>query len=187
MVTHQSVLTSTQTFFPSSEVATMRQTDSAAYKLKPRLFHKSTHLQVHSADFYPSVNHAWQYYQTTKSTVASEQFHLLNLLSQFHLQSISLCTSKSKWLPLAVILQLRSYLLGRSSTQSRVSVTRWLTCQMHHDAQDESINEAIYLWGLLLVQSNLAGQFHLFLAQVSSLQTMILIGRMLPLLILLLT
>ena len=50
-----------------------------------------------------------------------------------------------------------------------------------------SIKEAIHLQGLLPVQSNLARQFRLFLAQVSSLQTMILIGRMLPLLILLLT
>jgi len=56
MTTHQSVLTPTQTFFPSSEVAIMQQTDGAAHKLKPRLFHKSAHLQVHSADFYPSVN-----------------------------------------------------------------------------------------------------------------------------------
>ena len=59
MATHQSVLTPTQTFSPSSEVATTWQTDSAAYKLKPRLFHKFTQLQVHSADFHPSVNHAW--------------------------------------------------------------------------------------------------------------------------------
>ena len=37
----------------------MRQTDSVAHKLKPRSFHKSAHLRVHSADFHPSVNHAW--------------------------------------------------------------------------------------------------------------------------------
>ena len=37
----------------------MRQTDGVAHKLKPRLFHKSAHLWVHSADFYPSVNRAW--------------------------------------------------------------------------------------------------------------------------------
>ena len=59
MAIHQSVLTSTQTFPPSSEVVTMWQTDGAAHKLKPRSFHKSTHLQVYSADFHPSVNHAW--------------------------------------------------------------------------------------------------------------------------------
>ena len=35
MATHQSVLTSTWTFSPLSKVATMWQTDSAAYKLKP--------------------------------------------------------------------------------------------------------------------------------------------------------
>ena len=40
--------------------------------------------------------------------------------------------------------------------------------------------------GLSPVQSNLPGQFHLSLAQVSSLRTMILIRRMLPLLILIL-
>ena len=185
MVTHQSVLTSTQTFSPSSEVVTTQQTDGAAHKLKPRSFHKSAHLWVHSADFHPSVNHAWQYYQTPKSAVASEQFCLLNPLSQFHLQSISLRTSKSKWLPLAIILQLWSHCLEHSSTWSRVSVTRWLICQMRHDIQDKSIKEADHLLGLFLVQFNPAGQFHLFLAQVLSLRTMILIGKMLPLILVL--
>ena len=187
MATHQSALTSISDFFPSSEVVTTQQTDDTAHKLKPRSFYKSAHFQVHSADFHLSVNCAWQYYQTPKSAVASEQFHLPNLLSQFCLQSIPLRTSKSKWLPLAVILQLRSHCLEHPSTQSHVSVTRWLICQMRHDTQDESINKAVHLQGLLLVQSNLAGQFCLFLVQVSSLQTIILIGRMLPLLILLLT
>ena len=163
MATHQSVLTPTQTFSLSSEVVTMWQTDGTAHKLKPRSFHKSAHLRVHSADFHPSVNHTWQYYQTPKSAVTSEQFHLLNSLSQFCLQSIPLCTSKSKWLPLAVILQLRSHHLEYPSTWARISVTRWLICQMYHDAQDKSINKAIHLWDLLLVQSNLAVQFHLFL------------------------
>jgi len=51
MATHQSVLTSTQTFFLSSEVVTMQQTDGAAHKLKPRLFYKSI-----SVDFHPGVN-----------------------------------------------------------------------------------------------------------------------------------
>jgi len=185
-VTHQSVLTSISDFFPSSEVATTWQTDGAAHKLKPRLFHKSAHLQVYSVDFHPGVNHIWQYYQTPKSAVVSKQFCLLNPLLQFHLQSISLCTSKSKWLPLTVTLQLQSHRLGHPSTWSRVSVTRWLICQMCYDVQDESIKEGDHLLGLLLVQFNPAGQFHMFLAQVSSLQTMILIGRML-LLILVLT
>ena len=58
MVTYQSVLTSISNFFPSSEVATTQQTDRAAYKLKPRLFHKYAHLQVHFVDFYPSMNYA---------------------------------------------------------------------------------------------------------------------------------
>jgi len=65
-------------------------------------------------------------------------------------------------------------------------VTRWLIHQMLHNTQEEFIKGADHLWGLLLVQFNLAKQFYLFLAQVSSLQTMILIGRMF-LLILLLT
>jgi len=85
MATHQSVLTPTQTFFPLSEFVITWQTDSAAHKLKPRSFHESAHLWVHSADFHPSVNCAWQYYQTSKSAVASEQFCLLNPLSQFRL------------------------------------------------------------------------------------------------------
>jgi len=59
MVTHQSALTSISDFFPSSEVATIQQTDGAAHKLKPRLFHKSAHLWVHSVDFHLSVNCAW--------------------------------------------------------------------------------------------------------------------------------
>jgi len=61
MMTHQSVLPPTWTFSPSSEVATMWQTDGTAYKLKPRSFHKSAHLQVHSADFHPGVNCAWHH------------------------------------------------------------------------------------------------------------------------------
>jgi len=56
---------------------------------------------------------------------------------------------------------------------------------MLHNAQDKFIKEAIHLQGLSLVQFNLAEQFHLFLAQVLSLQTMILIGRMLLLILLL--
>ena len=186
MATHHSALTPIPDFSPSSEVVTTWKTDGAVHKLKPRSFHKFAHLWVHSADFHPSVNHAWQYYQTSKSAVTSEQFRLLNPLLQFRLQSSSLHTSKSKWLPLAVILQLQSHCLGHLSIWSRVSVTRWLICQMCHDAQDKSIKEAIHLWGLPPVQSNLPGQFCLSLAQVSFLWTMILIGRML-LLILLLT
>ena len=72
----------------------MQQTDSTAHKLKPRSFHKSAHLRVHSADFHPGVNRAWQYYQTPKSAVTSEQFRLLNSLLQFRLQPTRLCTSK---------------------------------------------------------------------------------------------
>ena len=56
---------------------------------------------------------------------------------------------------------------------------------MCHDAQDEFTKEAVHLQDLLPVQFNLAKQFHLFLAQVSSLWTMILIGRMLLLILLL--
>ena len=47
MATHQSALTSTRTYSPSSEVVTTRQTDGAAHKLKPRSFYKSAHLRVH--------------------------------------------------------------------------------------------------------------------------------------------
>jgi len=59
-VTYQSALTLISDFFLSSEVMTTWQTDSVAYKLKPRSFHKSAHLWVHSVDFHPSVNCAWQ-------------------------------------------------------------------------------------------------------------------------------
>ena len=73
-------------FSPSSEVATTQQTDGTAYKLKLRSFYKSAHLRVHSMDFHSGVNCTWQYYQTLKSAVASEQFCLLNPLLQFRLQ-----------------------------------------------------------------------------------------------------
>jgi len=56
---------------------------------------------------------------------------------------------------------------------------------IRHNAQDKSTKEAVYLQDLLSVQFNLAKQFCLFLAQVSSLQTTILIGRMLPLILVL--
>ena len=57
--TYQSALTliSDLFLFLSSEVAIMWQTDGAVHKLKPRSFHKSAHLRVHSVDFYPSMNH----------------------------------------------------------------------------------------------------------------------------------
>jgi len=184
MVTYHSALTPISDFFPTLEVATTWQTDGIAHKLKPRSFHKSAHLQVHPVDFHPGMNCAWQYYQTSKFAIASEQFCLQNSLSQFHLQSTTL-HFKSKWLHLTVTLQLRSHCLGHPSTWSHISVTRWLICQMRHDIQDESIKEANYFWGLLPVQSNLAGQFCLFLAQVSSLWTMILIGRIIPLILVL--
>ena len=43
-VTHQSVLIPISDFFLSSKVVTTQQTDSAAYKLKPRSFYKFAHL-----------------------------------------------------------------------------------------------------------------------------------------------
>ena len=100
----------------------------------------------------------------TKSVVTSDQFRLLNPLSQFHLQSTWLRTSKSKWLSLTVILQLQSHCWGHPSTWSHISVTKWLTRQMHYDAQNKSIKEAVHFWGLLPIQSNLPRQFRLFLA-----------------------
>ena len=51
---------------------------------------------------------------------------------------------------------------------------------MRHNTQDESISEAIHLQGLPLVQSNLPGQFHLSLAQVLSLRTMIVVTTTYP-------
>jgi len=65
-VTHHSALTPISDFFPSSEVATTQQIDGTAYKLKPRSFHKSAYLWVYPVDFHPSVNHTWQYYQTSQ-------------------------------------------------------------------------------------------------------------------------
>ena len=55
--THQSALTPILDFFLLSEVATTLQTDSIVHKLKPRSFHKSTYLRVHSVDFHPNVNY----------------------------------------------------------------------------------------------------------------------------------
>ena len=48
----KSALTSSLDFFLSSEVVTMWQTDGIAHKLKLRLFHKSTQLWVHLANFH---------------------------------------------------------------------------------------------------------------------------------------
>ena len=120
---------------------------------------------------------------------------LLSLLSSSACQTLccsSICNlldfalQKSKWLPLTITLQLQSHCLGHLSTWSCISVNQWLICQTRHNAQDDSISETIHLWGLPPVQSNLPRQFCLSLAQVLFLQTMILIGRMLPLLILIL-
>ena len=52
IVIHQSVLTFILNFFLLSEVVTMQQIDSAAYKLKSRLFYKSIHLQANLVDFH---------------------------------------------------------------------------------------------------------------------------------------
>ena len=43
-VTHQSALTLILDSFLLSEVVATQQTDGVAHKLKPKLFHKSTHL-----------------------------------------------------------------------------------------------------------------------------------------------
>ena len=56
---------------------------------------------------------------------------------------------------------------------------------MHYNTQDKFTKETVHLQSLLPVQFNLTKQFCLFLAQVLSLQTTILIGRMLPLILLL--
>jgi len=40
-------------FFLPSEIVTTQQIDSTAHKLKPRSFHKFTHLQVYLVDFHP--------------------------------------------------------------------------------------------------------------------------------------
>ena len=97
MTVYQLALTAILDFFPLSKAVTMRQTDSTAHKLKPRLFHKSAYLWVHSMDFHSGVNHIWQYYQTPKSAVTSEQFCLLNPLLQFCLQfNFTICTSSPK-------------------------------------------------------------------------------------------
>ena len=52
MTAHQSALTSILDLFLLSEIVTMQWIDGIAYKLKPRLFHNSTHLQAHLADFH---------------------------------------------------------------------------------------------------------------------------------------
>ena len=102
MATHQSILTPISDFFLTSEVMTIQQIDSTVYKLKPRLFYKYVYLQDHPVDFHPGVNHTWQYYQTHKSAVASEQFCLhFNLTnSHFKVQMASSCHNSSTPVPL---------------------------------------------------------------------------------------
>ena len=108
-------------------------------------------------------------------------------MSQFYLQ-INFYTSKSKWLLFIVTLQCQLWFhhLEYLSILFYISVTTLLICQILHNIQDRFIKETNHLQDLHLILSNLAKQFHLFLAQVSSLQIIILIGRMLLLLILLL-
>ena len=81
MATHQSALTSILDFFPLSEVATMQQTDSVAHKLKLRSFYKSAHLWVHSANFYPSVNHAWYFYTLSLNKLANSSANVLSVVA----------------------------------------------------------------------------------------------------------
>ena len=104
-VTHQSVLTLTLDFFLSFEVATMQQTDRAAHKLKPRSFHKSTHLWVHSVDFHPSVNCAWQgvIIVTNKVALPSDFQTIENVVE--NMENINSNNIETSWLP-----QSKSYL-----------------------------------------------------------------------------
>ena len=71
-MTYQLALTPILDFIHSSEVATMQQTDSAAHKLKPRLFHKVCIIKHRVYTLYaslsqphrlssPSVNYVWHY------------------------------------------------------------------------------------------------------------------------------
>jgi len=112
---------------------------------------------------------------------------LLLFLSNSICKSTLLCTSSPKWLSLAIIpqLQLQSHCLEHSSTLFYVSVTIWLICQILYNDQDKSTKEATHFQGLYQVLSILAKQFCLFLDQVLSLQTTILTGRMLSLILLL--
>ena len=88
---------------------------------------------------------------------------IIRLPSLLLLLSSSVCNStlyfalqSPKWLSLAITLQPLSYCLEHSSIRSHISVTRWLIHQMLYNAQEEFIKEAIHLWGLSLVQFNLA-------------------------------
>ena len=129
----------------------------------------SLHISKSSSQtFIPSVNCAWQYYQTPKSAVTSKQFYLLNPLLQFCLQNNNylLYFKSPKWLFLTIIpqLQLWSHHLGHPSILSHVLMTIWLIHQILYDAQDKFTKETTYLWGLSLVLISLARQLHLSLA-----------------------
>ena len=129
------------------------------------------------------MNHAWQYYQTTKFAIAFEQFCLLNPLLQFCLQNNYLLHFESKMASSCCNSSTPVSPLG--TPFSCVLVTRWLIYKMLHNTQDKFTKEAAHLWGLPLILFNLARQLRLFLVQVLSLWTMILIGRMLPIILLL--
>ena len=153
----------------------MQQTDSTAHKLKPRLFHKSVQLQVHLADFH---------LQCEPCLIVLSDFQVYCCFWAVLSAKQPLYFKVQKWLPLTIILQLQlwSHYLGHLS---HISATIWLIHQMLHDAQDEFTKETAHLQGLHQVLSILAKQFHLFLAQVLSLWTTILTGRILLLILLL--
>ena len=122
----------------SSYFLKLQQTDGTAHKLKPRLFHKSAHFQVHFCRLSPLV---W--------TAPDSIIRLPSLLS---LLSSSVCKitftlQSQKWLPLTIIpqLQLWFYHLGYPSTPFCILVTIWLICQILHKIQDKFTKEATHL------------------------------------------
>ena len=81
----------------------------------------------------------------------------------------------SYWYFSSSIIIIFLYWTSETPLSSSITTSEYLIC-----------NKADYLWGFLLILFNLTRQFYLSLVQVLFLQTMILIGKMLLLLILLL-
>jgi len=82
-------------FFLLLEIVTTWKTDSTEHKLKPRLFHKSTHLQVYFADFHSQCEPCLITRNSTKFSYVNQ--YKTPLLFQLFGLSYNMLQSKIKY------------------------------------------------------------------------------------------
>ena len=88
--TPKSALTPNSDFFLLSEIATTWQIDSTIHKLKPRLFHKSTHLWDYLANFHPQyelcliveLNNLWKAFHKSFSSIHGWPLNCMALVAR---------------------------------------------------------------------------------------------------------